>query len=589
MERLLDDANKINKEQGIQTDYQLENFADITEAIHVVQTEMDITGTTAKEASTTISGSWGSLKGSFQNLLVGFASEDADLGGLMGNLGDSAGTFASNLIPRIVEAFGGIKDAIPELAESLAPALSEGLSGALEMVGINIEPEKITNFFSTAFEKVGDIGEALGGAGGKVGTALKNAFTDIFDSLGEEGIEVDGLVDGLFDGITNAIEKGGDWAAGFVETLGGMIADNMPTILNIGENLKGIGQPIFDRLKTEFDEIDWEGAFKGATAIVEGITGAFNDFMNADSETAMGKIRDFLLDVAALPVDTINGVATGVENLGAAFIVAQEIDTGKINFTGALKEMAAQLAAGETDLSSAADSLKAQVENCLAEVDLGTPSFRSAIAGAVAAAAEIKAKFSNMISEVQAAIRDISVPGKAEEGGGGSGRSGSFGSKGGATGQSFNPSSENPTPSNLLSSGGSGSSASNNTVTWTPGEKGSAAASSVNDVGIGREYNADGAIFSKATIFGMARGKLQVAGEAGAEAVAPIDVLQGYVSSAVAEQVGAPQAAVVESIAIMTETMNAGFDRMIEALNNVGLRVNNREFARLVAGTGGMY
>ena len=87
MERLLADAEKIS---GIE--YDISSYADITEAIHVVQTEMGITGTTAAEAASTIQGSLSMMKGAWANLLTGLADENADFDALMGNFVDSVVT-----------------------------------------------------------------------------------------------------------------------------------------------------------------------------------------------------------------------------------------------------------------------------------------------------------------------------------------------------------------------------------------------------------------------------------------------------------------------------------------------------------------
>ena len=94
MERLIADANKVKQANGEMADLSIDSFADITEAIHIVQTEMGITGTTAKEASTTIQGSVGMMKASWKNLLVGVADDTQDFGGLMDNFVDSVGIAA---------------------------------------------------------------------------------------------------------------------------------------------------------------------------------------------------------------------------------------------------------------------------------------------------------------------------------------------------------------------------------------------------------------------------------------------------------------------------------------------------------------
>ena len=76
MERLIADANKVKQANGEMADLSIDSFADITEAIHIIQTEMGITGTTAKEASETISGSVNSAKSSFINFLSGAGTID---------------------------------------------------------------------------------------------------------------------------------------------------------------------------------------------------------------------------------------------------------------------------------------------------------------------------------------------------------------------------------------------------------------------------------------------------------------------------------------------------------------------------------
>ena len=111
MERLLADAEELS---GIE--YDISSFADVAEAIHVVQTEMGITGTTALEAAETISGSVASMKSSWQNLLTGIADENADMEMLVGNFVDSVITVGDNVMPRIEQILTGISDAVGKVA-----------------------------------------------------------------------------------------------------------------------------------------------------------------------------------------------------------------------------------------------------------------------------------------------------------------------------------------------------------------------------------------------------------------------------------------------------------------------------------------
>lgn len=132
MERLLADAEKIS---GIK--YDISSYADIVDAIHVVQTEMGITGTTAEEAASTIQGSFGMMKSAWQNLVTGMADPDQDLGVLVGNFTESVVTFGNNvipriqeLLPRIVEAttslIGTVSEQLPAILQTILPSLVEG-------------------------------------------------------------------------------------------------------------------------------------------------------------------------------------------------------------------------------------------------------------------------------------------------------------------------------------------------------------------------------------------------------------------------------------------------------------------------------
>ena len=118
MERLLSDAEKIS---GIK--YDVSSYSDIVDAIHVVQTEMGITGTTAKEASTTIQGSLSSAKSAWQNLITGLADDNANLDELVNNFFNSIVTVGENIIPRISVILNGITGLIQKLAPKIIGAL----------------------------------------------------------------------------------------------------------------------------------------------------------------------------------------------------------------------------------------------------------------------------------------------------------------------------------------------------------------------------------------------------------------------------------------------------------------------------------
>ena len=139
MQRLLDNANELNAQQGIITDYQIDSYADIVDAIHVVQTEMGITGTTAFEAGRTISGSVGAMKSAWENLLTGLADGNADIEQFVDNLvttivGDGTETnlgVLGNILPAVQTALNGastlISEALPEIVGIIPTVINDNL------------------------------------------------------------------------------------------------------------------------------------------------------------------------------------------------------------------------------------------------------------------------------------------------------------------------------------------------------------------------------------------------------------------------------------------------------------------------------
>lgn len=116
MERLLADAEKLSGQK-----FDISSYSDIVDAIHVVQTEMGITGTTATEAASTIEGSSGSAKAAWSNLITGIADENADFKTLTSNFVDSLVTAGKNIIPRISVILGGISQLVTSASTTIIP------------------------------------------------------------------------------------------------------------------------------------------------------------------------------------------------------------------------------------------------------------------------------------------------------------------------------------------------------------------------------------------------------------------------------------------------------------------------------------
>lgn len=130
MERLLKDAEALT---GVK--YDISNLADVYEAIHVIQTELGITGTTAQEAATTIQGSFNAMKAAWDNLLVALADPEADFSAIFGEMVDSASTLLANAIPILGNLLGEMIVKLPEAIEQLAPVLLDAIVRLILKVG----------------------------------------------------------------------------------------------------------------------------------------------------------------------------------------------------------------------------------------------------------------------------------------------------------------------------------------------------------------------------------------------------------------------------------------------------------------------
>jgi phage-related protein len=221
MKRLLADAQAIS---GIE--YDISSYADVVEAIHVIQTEMGITGTTAKEASETIGGSVSAMKSAWQNLVVGFADENANIDELMDNFLDSVGTVADNILPvveRILEnVFDTLADNAPEILKKGVDLFMQIAIGAIRAIPRIVKsiPEIID--------------------------AIADGFVEAWPEIVEIGKDI---VRGLWDGIASLAGWLGDKVSGFLGDIVGGVKDvlgiHSPSRVfsGIGENMaQGLGK-----------------------------------------------------------------------------------------------------------------------------------------------------------------------------------------------------------------------------------------------------------------------------------------------------------------------------------------------------------
>lgn len=233
MQRLIDDANALNAAQGNYTNYTIESYADIVDAIHTVQTEMGITGTTALEASTTVEGSINSMKASYQNFVTGLGDQNADIGALTEELIQSAGNVAKNVLPVIESVVKNIAETVreqgPDMITRFVAYATEKLPEVLKL-GIQLIVSLVRGLAQ-------NLPELLRGTLALVDTII-SAFLDSLPDIIEVGKDI---VRGLWKGIKAMASWIGEKVSGFV----GGIVDGVKGILGIHSPSRvfaGIGQ-----------------------------------------------------------------------------------------------------------------------------------------------------------------------------------------------------------------------------------------------------------------------------------------------------------------------------------------------------------
>lgn len=246
MKRLLSDAEKLTGQR-----YDISSFADITQAIHAIQTQMDITGTTAKEASTTISGSWGSLKAAFQNVLVGLTTGGDMFDQSLDALINTAVTFGQNIIPAIKGALSGIGylieglapvigETIPPLINDLAPTLANSAVSLISSLVNGLTQnaaqfsECLSNIIIVAVAGISSVVPQLLDAASKIVSNLMQGLTNSMPQIVNGAVT---LVEGLVNGLVNNIPLLIMGAVQLVASLANGLIANLPRIIDAGVNL----------------------------------------------------------------------------------------------------------------------------------------------------------------------------------------------------------------------------------------------------------------------------------------------------------------------------------------------------------------
>lgn len=374
MERLLADAEKIS---GIK--YDISNLKDVYEAIHVIQTEIGITGTTAKEASSTIQGSLSMTKASWDNLLVGLADDTQDFDALLSNFIDSVTVFGENLIPRIQIVLEGIVKLVsalgPKIAEILPGLVETVLPGAISGVTsiVTALVDVIPSLLDTLVQVILSQGPSLIQAGLNLILSLCNGFTAALPTLITAATEIittlvtmltspeflvgivsaaaDMLV-ALVEGITAALPILIEAAVTLLETLIQTLIDNLPLVIETAITValalvEGLLSCAPDLISAAFDlatsllntimETDWlELGQNILDLVVNGLNSMVSTLISSALEIGSALWDEITnIDWWSLGSNIISGIASGVSGAigmlaeAAASVARNALDTIK--------------------------------------------------------------------------------------------------------------------------------------------------------------------------------------------------------------------------------------------------------------------
>ena len=308
MQRLLADAEKLS---GVK--YDLSSYADIVEAIHVIQTEMGITGTTAKEASTTIQGSVASMKAAWANLMVGMADDTQNFDMLLSNFIESIGTVADNLLPRI----GIVIEGMGKLVAGLAPEIASALP--------TLTNELLPNLVELGVQSI---------------SALVQGIQENGDSLAAGALSIVGT---LAEGIAELLPMVADTAASLAVSLADGLTESLPNIIPIAiETISTLVENLTENANTVIDAgiqiilALGEGLIAALPQLIETVPQIVINIANVINDNAPKLVDTALYLITRLAVGLVQAIPTLVANIPKiieaivdAFMAFQWLNLGK--------------------------------------------------------------------------------------------------------------------------------------------------------------------------------------------------------------------------------------------------------------------
>lgn len=324
MARLLQDATKLT---GVQ--YDMSNLSDVYSAIHVIQENMGVTGTTAKEASQTFSGSFASMKASISNLF-GNMSLGGDITGSMQDVVETASTFLfDNMLPMVGNVFKALPTAISTAIKSASPKIKEAggdIVKSLKEGLISLLPASMSGAMESAFGAMGNLVSTVAPLVQQIGDMFGRVAPVIADTLGDAFGEAGSLVNGFAGAVTKSIPIIEKIILNLSDTmgvimpvlssLGNVFYTVFPTILSVVNTAITAINPIFQSFSTHLQTLIpvITGIIQSFAGIIQNVFPIVSNIISTVIEAVMPKIQA-IAELIQQAMPTIGAIIEGV--LGA--------------------------------------------------------------------------------------------------------------------------------------------------------------------------------------------------------------------------------------------------------------------------------
>lgn len=366
MERLLADASKIAN-----TEFNIDSYADVIEAIHVIQDEMGITGTTMEEGSKTISGSLNQLNGAWENFLtaIGDGGATMDLTQVTDNLITSIGDVAYNVVPAIVRIGTTVATELPSI---LMESVSTGLAGTSEFV---------TAMFG---EEAGKAADAFIGELAPMAPEISNIFGNLGSIIEQAVTPVVDLVKPVLANLSGAFTNGASIILGALSGVTAFVDSNvMPTISAVLDTISPIIDTISRDISEAMQDIQDEAgqAFNGVLDFAEEIWPDISDIITEVVTTVGAVVKAVWPVIKTIAGSVFNGVKAVVQTVWPVVsnVIKTAVNTAKNVVStafGAIKRVVG-------GISSIVGSVRSTFNNVLNAIKSPIEKAREAVKGAL--------------------------------------------------------------------------------------------------------------------------------------------------------------------------------------------------------------